>query len=144
MARQALICPTATWISAMLGVTVAVLAGCSSTTAPERVLIPISQIVVPDSVGQDSALSVDVTVDYGGCAGSAVVGFTGVSFSRAPDHVTVAAWGARSTKTDVACPDYGRTSTVHLDVPGPWAGSVTISAEQPATAPAIVHHVQVR
>ena len=132
-------------LSTVLGATVAVIAACSSATAPERVLIPISQLVVPDSISIHDVLSVDVTVDYGGCAGSPLGGIAGVSFSRAPDRVTVAVWGERSAKTDVPCPDYGMTSTVHIDIPGPWrAGSVTVSAEQPGSAPAIVHQVQVR
>lgn len=134
-----------TCFGTVLGVTVAVIVACSSATAPERLLIPISQLVVPDSIAQNAVLPVDVTVEYGGCAGTPEGGITGVSFSRAPDHVIVAVWGERRATTDLPCPDYGMTSTVHIDIPGPWqAGSVTVSADQPGSAPAIVHEVEVR
>ena len=132
-------------LNTLLGMTTVVLSACSSTTAPVRVLILVSQLVVPDSIAQNSILPVDVTVEYGGCVGAPGAGITGVSFSRAPDHVTVAVWGERRTNTGIPCADYGMTSTVHIDVPGPWrAGRATVSAEQPGTAPAIVHEVQVR
>ncbi|MEO9225830.1 MAG: hypothetical protein ABI328_05585 [Gemmatimonadaceae bacterium] len=130
----------ATGLCALLSVTAAVLVSCSSSTAPERVLVPIRQLVVPDSVGQNAVLPVDVTVEFGGCTS-----FTGVSFSRAPDHVTVAAWGERPTSPDIVCAQYLVSSVVHIDVPGPWnGGKLTVTAQEPGTTPPIVHDVQVR
>lgn len=127
-------------LGTVLGMTAAVLAACSSSTAPERVLVPIRQLAVPDSVANNGVLPMDVTVEYGGCTS-----FTGVSFSRAPDHVTVTPWGERPTGPGVACPEYLVDPTVHIDVPGPWnVGKLTVTAEEPGTSSPIVHEVQVR
>ena len=130
----------ATCLKALVSVMAGVLASCSSSTAPQRVLVPIRQLVVPDSVGNNGVLPVDVTVEYGGCTS-----FTGVSFTRAPAHVTVTAWGERPTGPGIACPEYLVDSTVHIDVPGPWnVGELTVTAEEPGTSSPIVHEVQVR
>ena len=126
----------------VLGMTAAAIASCSSSssTAPQRVLIPIRQLVVPDSVANNGVLPVDVTVVYGGCTS-----FTGVSFTRAPDHVTVTAWGEGPTGPGIACPANIANATVHIDVPGPWdVGKLTVTAQEPGTSSPIVHEVQVR
>lgn len=126
-------------LSAALGVTVAVLAACTSTTAPERVLIPISQLEVPDSMGQNAVLPVDVTFGDSGCGN-----FSAVSFSRSANQVTIAAWGELSDGRRT-CLASIRSAPVHIDVPGPWSeGSVTVIAEEPGTTPPIVHEVRVR
>ena len=107
---------------------VVLLAGCWDLfgLSPE-VKLPISDLVVPETVSPAGPANVTVTVVTGGCRV-----FDRIVASRTASVVILTAWGEDgSGRGQMACPTDIRYEPKQYSIPGPFTDPLVISAAQP-------------
>src|SRR5215207_6740527 len=72
--------------------------GCEST-APEQVVLPISDLTAPATITQGETLVAKITVHFGGCRS-----FDRIVMTRSPGQVTFRAIGFDGSGPNVLCP----------------------------------------
>jgi hypothetical protein len=124
--------------SELLGVVGAVLF--SSATAchgifgsDNAVILPVPEVAAPASIPAGTPLSVELTVQSGGC-----LNFDRVEKKRSGSTATITAWGRDGAGRNVACPDIIRYNRVTVQFDPPFSSTFVIMVSQGAMPATIV------
>jgi hypothetical protein len=112
--------------SAALIALAAGLLGCEST-APDQVVLPISDLTVPATITQGELLVAKVTVHLGGCRS-----FDRIVMTRSPGQVTFRAIGLDGSGPNVLCPADVRSEVVEFHPEGPFSDPLLLVGVQPS------------
>ena len=108
--------------------------GCDSVVGSDRpVILPVSEVSAPASISVGAPLTLDLTVQSGGC-----LQFDRVETQRTSSTANVTAWGRDVGGRDIACPAITRFDRVSVQFDPPFSSTFVIMVSQGAMPPTMV------